>query len=118
MLWTKENIEFLKKNYMNMSYLEIGKILGRNGTAVKSKAYKLGLQKVEHFTEAEILYLQKHYPNTKSEIIANFLKKSIWSVYRKAAALNITKTEAFLKSEQSGIFTKGHTKGVQFQYKK
>jgi hypothetical protein len=43
--WTEKEVEFLKKNYENMSYREIGEIIGRSSKVTREKARKFGLRK-------------------------------------------------------------------------
>ena len=46
-LFSKEEEDFIEKNYFSMSAKEIGKKLGRTEEAIKSKSRKLGLYKTE-----------------------------------------------------------------------
>ena len=46
--WTNEEIEFLKNNYQDKSYKEIGEYLGRKEQAIRSKLHYLGLKKDIH----------------------------------------------------------------------
>lgn len=46
--WKNEEIEFLKQNYQEKSYKEIGEILGRKEQAIRSKLHYLGLKKDIH----------------------------------------------------------------------
>lgn len=43
--WTNEEIEYLKENYQDKSYKEIGEYLGRKEQAIRSKMHYLGLKK-------------------------------------------------------------------------
>ncbi|MHC1610558.1 MAG: hypothetical protein ACXQTW_02995 [Candidatus Methanospirareceae archaeon] len=43
--WTKEEVEFLIKNYDKMDNREIARILGRSVISVQHKASRLGLRK-------------------------------------------------------------------------
>ena len=43
--WTNEEIEYLKENYQDKSYKEIGEFLGRKEQAIRSKMRYLGLKK-------------------------------------------------------------------------
>lgn len=46
--WREEELEFLKENYQEKSYKEIGEILGRKEQAIRSKLHFLGLKKEIH----------------------------------------------------------------------
>lgn len=43
--WTNEELEYLKENYQDKSYREIGEYLGRKEQAIRSKMHYLGLKK-------------------------------------------------------------------------
>ena len=43
--WTSEELEYLKNNYQDKSYREIGEHLGRKEEAIRSKMHYLGLKK-------------------------------------------------------------------------
>lgn len=47
-MWTKEEVDFLLKNYENMSYPKISKILNRTLKSVEAKARKLNLSKEKY----------------------------------------------------------------------
>ena len=84
--WTNEEIEFLKNNYLNISYGEIGKIIGRSAECVNQKIMHLGLQKKfeNYWTDEEVEYLKEKYPKymTLKEVAQN-LKRSHKSVSTK-----------------------------------
>lgn len=44
-LFTNEEDNYLKENYLQMSYKEIGEVLGRKDTSIKDRLQKLGLRK-------------------------------------------------------------------------
>ena len=46
--WTDDELEYLKANYQNKSYREIGEYLGRKEQAIRSKLHFLGLKKGIH----------------------------------------------------------------------
>lgn len=46
--WKEEELDFLRKNYQERSYKEIGEILGRKEQAIRSKLHYLGLKKEIH----------------------------------------------------------------------
>lgn len=55
-LWTKEEIEYLKENWGNKSQTAIANHLGRSVNAVKLKANKLGLKTWVHSADYMTLY--------------------------------------------------------------
>lgn len=46
--WTSEELEYLKNNYQDKTYKEIGEYLGRKEQAIRSKLHFLGLKKDIH----------------------------------------------------------------------
>jgi DNA-binding transcriptional regulator WhiA len=46
--WKEEELDFLRNNYQEKSYKEIGEILGRKEQAIRSKLHYLGLKKEVH----------------------------------------------------------------------
>jgi len=44
-VWKKEELDFISENYLDMSYSQIGEIIGRSKKAVLVKASKMGLRK-------------------------------------------------------------------------
>lgn len=46
--WTYDELEYLKENYQDKSYKEIGEYLGRKEQAIRSKLHYLGLKKSIH----------------------------------------------------------------------
>jgi hypothetical protein len=51
--WTEEEIEFLKKEYMNHTASEIGKAIGRTKNAIKNKKRELGIFTIPRQEEPE-----------------------------------------------------------------
>lgn len=49
-MWEEKEIEFLKENYLNMSYPDIGKILDRSRSSVQNKCHKSGLKKPDKYS--------------------------------------------------------------------
>lgn len=53
-IWSKSDDEYLKSHYSNMTYLEIGNIIGRSKSAVQARCRKLGLIKSTSSIKKEI----------------------------------------------------------------
>ena len=49
-IWTEEDYKFLKENYLNMSYSQIGSKINKTKSAVQNKLKILGLRKPEKYT--------------------------------------------------------------------
>lgn len=54
--YSESDIEYIKKNYMNKSYEEISKMLGRTVIAIKMKMLELGLSKPKEIANYKNLY--------------------------------------------------------------
>jgi hypothetical protein len=94
--WTKEEIKFLKENYMSMEYIEIAKKLGRTMSSVRNKRYKLDLQrKHRKWTTKEIEKIVKKY--TENELRGNLDLKSL------AKELNRNTTDICEKASELGL---------------
>lgn len=64
--WTEEEIKFLEENYLNMTYAEIAKQIGRTEGAVRFKLSSLGHQKRKELIMNKLLTLEE----TKRLLIA------------------------------------------------
>ena len=54
--WTNKEIEYLTKNYKQMTYKKIGEVLNRSEDAIYNKVKKMNLEKKHrHFKANEIL---------------------------------------------------------------
>jgi len=51
-LWSKEEVQILKKDFPKMSCAEVAKKLGRPLYAVKRKAYRLGVYKSRRYLKS------------------------------------------------------------------
>ena len=57
-MWTSADLAFLRANYRNMTYGEIGKKLGKTRKAVTRKANILGLTKKVRTTSSKIVFYE------------------------------------------------------------
>jgi len=89
--WTEKEIEFLKKNYKEMFYEEIGKKLGRSYKAIKAKATKFKLYKrtIKVWSDVELIYLKNNYTIMPPIKIAKYLNRTYGSVIVKARRLGL-----------------------------
>ena len=95
--WSNEDLSFLKKNYLKLSYNEIGKKLGKTKSSVSSKVNKLGLKKMKgDFLNDNII------ENEKWKKLKKFEGYSVSNLGRVKNDLN----DRILKqSESKGYFT-------------
>lgn len=90
--WTKKDIEFLKKNFIKMTYKELGIHLNRTESSVRAKCYKLNLSKKScSWTDEEINYLLNNYQNITYRDIARHLNRSLDAVRSKASKYSLNK---------------------------
>ncbi|KXA89188.1 hypothetical protein AKJ62_03615 [candidate division MSBL1 archaeon SCGC-AAA259D14] len=89
--WTEEEVKFLKENYQNKTYAEIGSELGRGEKSVGAKASELGLKKQENWSEDETEYLKENYQDMTYNEIGEKLGRSENAVRTKAGKLNLQK---------------------------
>jgi len=84
-IWTRKEVEILRKHYPNLSLL-VKQLPGRTREAIKTKARKSGLARKHHvWTTTEISQLRKLFPKLpKEELLAMFPYCSWESLYKAA----------------------------------
>lgn len=89
--WSKEETDFLKKNYRIMTYKEIEKIIGRSAKTINYKARTLNLSKKSNkrWNEREEEYLNKYYGKIPAVEISKYLNRSFKSIVLKAFCLGL-----------------------------
>ena len=100
--WSKNEVELLKKRFPTAKTCELAKMLGRPLTAVRQKAYEMGLKTKMYFdrcwSEEEIQSLKRLFPDNKTREVAAELNHSIGAVSRLASRLGLKKSKGYLKS--------------------
>jgi hypothetical protein len=101
--WTEDDIKLLKKLYPRGNTKMIAKKLCRPLTAVRQKAYDMGMKTdiYQYWTEEELEVLAKLYPNTITDELAGRFNRSPGSVKTKARQLGLKKSRSFLKAIKS-----------------
>ena len=101
--WTKADIRLLKKLYPHGNIKEIAERLNRPLTAVRQKAYDIGMKTdvYNYWTKEDLKLLRKLYANTVTTKIAARLKRSPGSVKTKARQLGLKKSKRYLKAIKS-----------------
>ena len=101
--WTKEDIKLLKRLYPHGNTRKIAKRLGRPLTAVRQKAYDIGLKTsiYQYWSKEDLLELAKLYPHTPTSELAERLSRSAGSIKTKARELGLKKTEDYMKQIKS-----------------
>ena len=101
--WTKDNIKLLRRLYPKGNTKMIAEKLCRPLTAVRQKAYDIGMKKdtYNYWTEDDLKLLTKLYASTKTDELAQRFGRSADSVKFKARQLGIKKSQSYLKTIKS-----------------
>ena len=91
--WTEDDIKLLKKLYPLGDTQKVADKLGRPLTAVRQKAYDLGLKTKSYkfWSDKQIQLLQELYPTSSMTVLCKRLKRSAGSIRIKASQLNLKK---------------------------
>lgn len=118
---TDAETELLRELYPRTPWGEMEKLLGRSHDSIMHHARGIGIRRDtrHHWTPEDDELLRKLYPNVRSDVLASRLSTTLSSVYQRAhEVLGLCKSKEFLASPESGILTKGHTRGKATQFKK
>lgn len=101
--WTKDDIKLLKRLYPRGNTKMIAEKLCRPLTAVRQKAYDMGMKTdiYNYWTEDELKLLSKFYADTITDELAERFGRSAGSVKTKARQLGLKKSQSFLKAIKS-----------------
>jgi hypothetical protein len=90
--WSKDEVKLLKKLYPDGGAGEIAERIGRPLTAVRQKAYHMGIKMRENrlWSADEIRQLKRRYPSEIAQSIADKLGRSYGAVVGKAYKLGLT----------------------------
>jgi len=100
--WSRSEVELLKKRFPTASTCELAEMLGRPLTAVRQKAYEMGLKTRTYlnrcWSEEEIKSLKRLFPDNKTREVAEKLNHSAGAVSRLASRLGLKKSKRYLRS--------------------
>ncbi|MHC4507400.1 MAG: hypothetical protein ACYTAO_00390 [Planctomycetota bacterium] len=101
--WTKDDIKLLKKLYPHGGTRMIAKRLNRPLTAVRQKAYDMGMKTegYQYWTEEDLKLLKELYPDTATDELAERFGRSAGAVKTKARQLGLRKSKDYLKAIKS-----------------
>ncbi len=101
--WTEDDIKLLKRLYPRGKTRMIAEKLCRPLTAVRQKAYDMGMKTdiYNYWTEDDLKLLVKLYPNTVTDELAERFGRSAGSVKTKARQLGLKKSQSYLKAIKS-----------------
>jgi len=101
--WTEDDIKLLKRLYPRGNTKMIAAKLCRPLTAVRQKAYDMGMKTdiYSYWTEDDLELLSKLYPDTITDELAERFGRSAGSVKTKARQLGLRKSDSYLKTIKS-----------------
>ena len=101
--WTRDDIKLLRKLYPQGNTKLIAEKLCRPLTAVRQKAYDIGLKTdtYRYWPPEDLELLVRLYPETRTEELARRLGRSPGSVKTKARQLGLRKSNSYLKAVKS-----------------
>lgn len=90
--WSDEDIEYLSKNYSELSFEELVVNLGRSRSTIIAKANVLGLKKRNNWTIEEDNLITLYYPDTTIEDLqSKGVKHSEYAIQQRASYLGVRK---------------------------
>ena len=101
--WTEDDIKLLKQLYPRGNTKMIAEKLCRPLTAVRQKAYDMGMKTdiYKYWTEDDLELLIKFYSDTITDELAKRFGRSTGSVKTKARQLGLKKSQNYLKAIKS-----------------
>jgi len=101
--WTKDDIKLLKKLYPLGNTRMIAERLNRPLTAVRQKAYDIGMKTegYQYWSEETLKLLTELYPDTATEGLAERFGRSAGAIKTKARQLGLRKSKSYLKAIKS-----------------
>lgn len=129
MIWTKEDIKILEKEYKKRDGKKNGTILkdlalklNRSENSIRNKAYQLGITKKDKFySKEEIELLKKYYDKYSMNDFAEILKRNESNIYRKMKELGLKKTHRVhntINPKKQHIYTNEERKRLSENAKK
>ena len=106
--WSKDEVKLLKKLYPRGRAGEIAERIGRPLTAVRQKAYYMGIKMRENrlWSAGEIRQLKRLYPSEIAQSIADELGRSYGAVTAKACKLGLTEKPWFWSKRELNLLKK------------
>ena len=106
--WSKDEVKLLKKLFPDGRAREIAKRTGRPLTAVKQKAYYMGIRTREYrlWSANEVELLKKLYQDENARSIADKLERTVSAVTVKAHKLGICEQRNVWSKRELNLFKK------------
>lgn len=78
--WTDKEIEFLTKNYTNMTDKEMSKVVDKTINAIENKRGELGLLRSEEWSETDVDTLLRNYGHISMEMLQMRLGRTQYAI--------------------------------------
>lgn len=106
--YSNQEIEFIKLNHKNMSYIEIAEKLNRPVSSIYNKSFALQLRKddYERYSEKDDDFIKANYKAMSDIDIAQRIGRTREAIRARRRHLNLIKTPSQI--QRKGIFEKGH----------
>lgn len=85
--WTEKEVEFVVKNFKNMSDKEISKVIDKSVNAIKDKRSELGLLHSEEWSDEQVKILKDNYGHVPIEMLETRLGRSKRAIEHKVKEL-------------------------------
>jgi len=109
-LWSKEESEYVARNYSRMSPAKIAEKLNRTVDAIHTRGNYLGLKNVKYLTEKEIAYINSWYYKKSIKDIAKSLNRCEAAVLHHAKKMGLSKSRRWTTKEiekLTGLYKQG-----------
>lgn len=99
--YTKEEIQYIKNNFANMTIKQIAKTLNKTENSIYNAVRKLGMQKQKHnkWTDDEVAFLRDNYINMTSEEISHYINHSIDAINTMRDRLKLVRNSVWSDGE-------------------
>lgn len=102
--WTNEDLNLLKENYNSKTREDLEKMFpGRNFQAIQIKANRLGVHRLNYFTEKDIEFIRNNYENMTTVEMGKILGRNKTNVQQKAKEMGFFKQENWSDEENQRL---------------
>lgn len=88
--WTKEEENYVVKNYKRWGAEKVGRKLNRTHNSVRIKAFRLGVECGYYYTEKEKQYIEKNLGEKSMKEIAEKLNRSYDAIKQVSSRMDLT----------------------------
>ena len=88
--WTNQEVEFLRKHYLEMSPKKCAERLNRTINSIYQKAMSIGLIRQPHYTDQELKYIRLNYAHKGPTTLSREMDRSLTAIRDMAVRLGIS----------------------------